>query len=72
MEIKRFKDKNGREWFYGTGNPEEVDQLNEAKDFNTALDVLQSIRKKHNYLFGLCETSRVDRSIYGTRKDTGR
>lgn len=72
MEIKRFKDKNGQEWFCGKGTPEEVDQLNKEKDFDTALDVLQSIRKTHNHFFNRQQSPDLDRSIYGTRKDTGR
>ena len=72
MKKKYFKDKNGQEWFYGTGSPEEVDQLNVEKDFDTALDVLQSIRKTHNYLLDFPKSQIMDRNVYGTRKDTGR
>lgn len=72
MKIKRFKDKNGVEWFCGKGTPAEVEQLNVEKDFDTALDVLHSIRKTHNHLFNRKESPVMDRSVYGTRKDTGR
>ncbi len=68
MEIKRFKDKNGREWFFGKGTADEVDQLNIEKDFNTTLNVLQSIRKMRQHFFQTIESIRVDRSIYGKRK----
>jgi len=72
MEIKRFKDKNGREWYYGKGTHDEVDQLNIEKDFDTALNVLQSIRKTRNYLLGRNESPIMDRSVYGKREDKGR
>jgi hypothetical protein len=72
MELNRFTDKTGRKWYYGKGTAEEVDQLNIEKDFDTALDVLQSIRKTHNYLFGLHISPRIDRSVYGKRENTGR
>jgi hypothetical protein len=68
METKRFKDKNGREWFCGKGTADEVDQLNIEKDFNTTLNVLQSIRKMRQHFFQTIESIRVDRSIYGKRK----
>ena len=68
METKRFKDKNGREWICGKGTVDEVDQLNIEKDFNTALNVLQSIRKMRQRFFQTVESIRVDRSIYGKRK----
>lgn len=72
MKIKKFKGRDGRKWFYGTGTPDEVDRLNAEKDFNTALDVLQSIRKTHNYLFNRTDSPIMDRSIYGKRENTGR
>jgi len=68
METKRFKDKTGREWVYGKGTADEVDQLNIEKDFNTTLKVLQSIRKMRRHFFHTIESIRVDRSIYGKRK----
>ena len=72
MEIRRFKDKNGRDWFCGKGTSEEIEELNVEKDFDSALDVLQSIRKTHNYLLNLHESSTMDKNVYGTRKNTGR
>ena len=69
MEIKRFADKNGRAWYYGKGTADEVDRLNIEKDFNTALDVLQSIRKTRSYLFDRRESPVMDRSVYGKRED---
>ena len=72
MELNKFTDKTGRKWYYGKGTAEEVDQLNIEKDFDTALDVLQSIRKTHNYLFGRQESPILDRSVYGKRENQGR
>ena len=68
MEIKRFKDKNGREWVCGKGTAEEVDQLNVEKDFKTTLNMLQSIRKTRRHFFQTIEMAKVDRSVYGKRK----
>lgn len=68
MEMKRFKDKNGREWVCGKGTAEEVEQLNIEKDFDAALRVLQSIRKARRHFFHVTEPTKVDRSIYGKRK----
>lgn len=72
MKIRKFIGKDGKAWICGKGTAEEVDQLNVEKDFNTALDVLQSIRKTHNYLFGRSESPIMDRSVYGRRANTGR
>ncbi|MBU2530526.1 MAG: hypothetical protein KKD35_05745 [Elusimicrobia bacterium] len=68
MEIKHFKDKNGREWVCGKGTADEVDRLNIEKDFNTTLNMLQSIRKTRHHFFQTTESTKVDRSICGKRK----
>ncbi|MBI5244929.1 MAG: hypothetical protein HY922_14780 [Elusimicrobia bacterium] len=72
MRIKKFTDKNGGEWYYGKGTADEVERLNVEKDFDAALDVLQSIRKTHNHLFNRSESPVMDRSVYGKRENKGR
>jgi len=66
MSTKTMKD--GRVWIYGHGTYEEVKALNIQKDFNTALDVLNHIKKSHNRYFGGNAGYGVDKTIYGKRK----
>lgn len=68
MEIKRFKDKNGKEWYYGKGTHDEVDQLNIEKDFDTALDVLHFLIKQYGYFSNITLPMAVNRGVYGKRK----
>jgi len=72
MKIKKFKGKDGCAWICGAGTPDEVDKLNIEKDFDAALDTLQTIRITHNYLFNRTESPVMDRSVYGKRENTGR
>lgn len=68
MKITKFIGKDGRQWFCGSGTHEEVEALNMEKDFNAALDTLNSIRNIHNDFFDKKDTAAVDRTVYGTRK----
>ena len=60
--------KNNHEIFYGTGTHEEVESLNVAKDFETALIVLGKIRNTRRGFFCSNEPTRMDRNIHGRRK----
>jgi len=68
MKIKKFIGKDGRQWFWGSGTPEEVELLNVEKNFDVALDTLCSIKKTHDRFFDMNNPSGVDRSICGKRK----
>jgi hypothetical protein len=67
MKINRVI-KNGHEIIYGTGTHEEIESLNIAKDFESALNILGKIRDTRRGLFGSNETQRVNRCTYGRRK----
>ncbi len=67
MKLNRIF-KNGREIIFGTGTPEEVESLNKAENFETALDILGKIRKTRRDFFGSREPERVERTLYGRRK----
>ncbi len=60
--------KNNREILYGTGTHEEVESLNVAKDFETALNVLGKIRTARKGFFCSNEPARIDRNTHGRRK----
>ncbi|MBU0951655.1 MAG: hypothetical protein KKH91_02330 [Elusimicrobia bacterium] len=67
MKIKTIN-KNGQKMFFGTGTHEEVESLNIAKDFETALVILAKIRKRRKNFFESKDSEEINRSSYGTRK----
>lgn len=67
MRIKHAR-INGRKIIYGQGTAEELDELNREANFDAALDVLQNIRRTRKGFFGVKESFRVNRKIYGKRK----
>ncbi len=72
MKILAKGKKNGRAFVIGTGNYKEVKALNVEKSFNKALEILAQMRKIRRKFFGVTESNRVDRTIYGTRKASRR
>lgn len=68
MRITKFIGKDGRQWFWGTGTPQEVESLNVEKEFNSALDTLNSISRAADNFFGRKSNRSVDRTVYGKRK----
>ncbi|OGS20282.1 MAG: hypothetical protein A2252_12040 [Elusimicrobia bacterium RIFOXYA2_FULL_39_19] len=67
MKINKVN-KNDHKIIFGTGTHEEVESLNIAKDFETALILLAKIRNKRKRFFDIKDSGQVDRAIYGTRK----
>ena len=69
MKILATGKKNGRTFVVGRGTYEEVESLNIEKDFETALNVLATIRKTRRVFFGQeNESNSVDKKIVGKRK----
>jgi hypothetical protein len=68
MKILGTSKKNGRVFIVGRGTYEEVESLNVAKDFETALNTLGKIRNTRRGFFDSKEPTRVKRTIHGRRK----
>ncbi|HAM38954.1 MAG: hypothetical protein A2474_05745 [Elusimicrobia bacterium RIFOXYC2_FULL_34_12] len=69
MRIIKEGIHNGRKVVVGIGTYEEVESLNKVKDFETALNLLATIRKTRRTFFNQKnESNEVDRKIMGKRR----